>query len=250
RDYAAVSSEKLRVADVQSMIPKTAAKDASRTETIRRLVAALHKSVRYTGVEFDQASLLPQFPSETLKRKYGDCKDKAALLVTMLRAAGIPADLAVLDTGPGPDINVDLPGLGMFDHAIVYVPAAAGENELWIDATDDHARVGDLPLMDYGRWALVVNEQTTGLKEIPELTAAQNFHRERREFTLAEYGPATIVEVNEQSGPMETTFRDYYTGDPKKLRETAEKYVKDVYLADSLTSLVKSEISDLQKPFQ
>ena len=88
---------------------------------IRRLVAALHKNVRYTGVEFGEDSIVPQFPSETLKRKYGDCKDKAALLVTMLRAVNIPANLALLSTGPGQDINPELPGMGMFDHAIVFV---------------------------------------------------------------------------------------------------------------------------------
>ena len=40
----------------------------------------------------------------------------------MLRAAGIPANLALLSSGPGQDVNTDLPGMGVFDHAIVYVP--------------------------------------------------------------------------------------------------------------------------------
>ena len=248
-EYARLVNEKLRLADVQPLVSRAGARDAARLDLVRRLVGALHKSVRYTGVEFGESSLVPQYPAETLKRKYGDCKDKATVLVAMLRAAGISANLALLSTGPGQDVNPELPGMGMFDHAIVYVPAAGSDAELWIDATAQYSRVGVLPQMDYGRWALVVDEKTTSLKKIPELVSALNFHRETREFKLAEYGPARIVETNWQEGPMEADYRDFYTGDPKKLRESSEKYVKNAYLSDSLISLDKGDASDLDKPF-
>jgi transglutaminase-like putative cysteine protease/Flp pilus assembly protein TadD len=247
-EYARLSNDKLRTADVQPLLGKIN-KSASRMELIRGLVAALHKNVRYTGVEFGEASIVPQFPSETLKRKYGDCKDKAALLVTLLRAVDIPANLALLSTGPGQDINPELPGMGMFDHAIVFVPASGSEPELWIDATAQYSRVGDLPPMDYGRWALVVEQNNAALKKIPELTAAQNFHRELREFTLAEFGPASIRETDEQIGPREAEYREFYTGDAREVREGSEKYVKNAYLADALTGLEHGDLADLEKPF-
>jgi len=248
-EYAHLVNDKVRLADVQPFVARAGIKDGSRLEVVRRLVAALHKSVRYTGIEFGESSLVPQYPAETLKRKYGDCKDKATLLVAMLRAAGIPANLALLSTGPGQDVNTELPGMGLFDHAIVYVPAIGADPELWIDATAQYARIGVLPLMDYGRLALVVDEKTTALTKIPELSAAQNVHRETREFTMAEYGPARIVEINTEEGPMDADFRSFYTGDAKKLREDSEKYVKGTYLADSMISFIKSDPSDLEKPF-
>jgi hypothetical protein len=247
-EYARLSNSKMRLADVQPVLARINVKQGTRNEVIRRMVAALHKSVRYTGIEFGESGLVPQFPAETLKRKYGDCKDKALLLVSMLRAAGIPANLALLDSGPGQDINTNLPGMGMFDHAIVYVPASGSDAEMWIDATANYSRAGDLPLMDYGRWALVVDEKTTTLKKIPELTSAQNVHREIREFTLAEYGPARIVETDEQTGPQEANDREFYNGDPKKARENGEQYVKDYYLADSLISLDHGDLADVDKP--
>ena len=247
--YARLANDKARLADVQTMVLKAATKTGSREETIRKLVAALHANVRYTGIEFGESSWIPQFPIETLKRKYGDCKDKANLLVALLRAAGIPANLALLDSGPGQDVNPELPGMGNFDHAIVYVPAAEKAPELWIDATANYSKVGDLPDMDYGRWALVIDEKITELKKIPELTAAQNFHREIREFTLAEYGPAKIVERDEQVGPTEAEYREYYDGDAKELRDASESYVKRAYLAEALGSVEHSASLDLEKPF-
>lgn len=248
-EYARLSNEKLRAADVQLLMSKLNVKPGTRQEFIRRIVAALHNNVRYTGVEFGESSLVPQFPAETLKRKYGDCKDKAALLVTMLRAVNIPASLALLSTGPSEDVNPELPGMGMFDHAIVYLPASESDPEMWIDATAQYMRVGDLPQMDYGRWALVVDENSNALVKIPELTADRNFHRELREFTLAEFGPATIRETDEQMGPREADFRSFYNGDAKEVREGSEKYVKRTYLADSLTALEHGNLSDLEKPF-
>jgi len=247
-EYARQTNEKLRAADVQPLLAKLSVKGGTRKEIIRWIVATLHKNVRYTGVEFGESSLIPQFPAETLKRKYGDCKDKATLLVAMLRAAGIPADLALLDAGSGRDINPELPGFGMFDHAIVYVPAAGSNGELWIDATAEYSQVGTLPWIDYGRSALIIADGTTGLKKIPDLTAEENLHRELRVFTLPEYGNAAIAEIDDEVGPEEADYRRYYSGDSKEVRKNGEDYVKDMYLADSLTSIEHEDLTDLDKP--
>ena len=247
-EYARLSDDKARQSDVQALLAKVNFKDGSRNDIIRRIVSTLHKNVRYTGVEFGESSLIPQFPSETLKRKYGDCKDKALLLVAMFRAAGIPAHLALLDSGPGRDITADLPGMGMFDHAIVYVPATANDPDLWIDATAQYSQVGTLPWMDYGRSALIVSDKTDSLKMTPDLTAEQNVDRELRVFTLAEHGNATITEIDDEIGPGEADNRDFYLGDAKEIRKNSEAYVKDMYLADSLTSLDHGDLSDLEKP--
>lgn len=73
-------------------------------------------------------------------------------------------------------------------------------------------------------------------------------HRELRDFTLSDYGPARITETEELTGPEDADYRDYYSGDTKKIRENSEQYVKEMYLADSLTSLDHGDLSDLEKP--
>jgi len=85
-------------------------------------VAYLNREIRYTGIEFDRASIIPHMPSETLEHRYGDCKDKATLLVALLRSLDIPANVALLAIGDRLEVPIDQPGLGLFDHAIVYVP--------------------------------------------------------------------------------------------------------------------------------
>ena len=133
--------------------------------TVREKEAAIldyvDREVRYTGIEFGEAAIVPHDPADTLALKYGDCKDKATLLVAMLRAAGIPAYVALLNAGSRLDVPADLPGMGLFDHAIVYVPGTAPA--FWIDATDQYARLGQLPINDQGRHALIARPESTAL---------------------------------------------------------------------------------------
>src|SRR5262249_10529073 len=117
-----------------------------------RLATRLHRQIRYTGVELAEAALVPAAPAEVLLRKYGDCKDKSTLLVAMLRAAGLKANLALLAADGGTDVARDLPGLDGFNHAIVYVDSTP---PLWIDATAADYRIGTLPPDDQGRLALI-----------------------------------------------------------------------------------------------
>ena len=235
---------------VKSLLPAgTVAGD--RAATIARIVARLHKDVRYTGIEFGEASLQPFPASEVLKRHYGDCKDKAAFLVAMLRAAGIPANIALLSTGPGPDVNPDLPGMNEFDHAIVYVPApAAGGDPLWIDATAEYAQVGTLPSMDEGRLALIIAEGTTALTATPQAKPEDDQLTEMRDVVMAEYGSAHITETSLTRGEIDATYRsDFGEADTREKKANLEKYAKDEYLAKSLASVSHGEGKDLSKPF-
>jgi tetratricopeptide (TPR) repeat protein len=194
-------------------------------------------------------------PAEVIKRHYGDCKDKATLLVAMLRAAGIDADLALLSVGPGRDVKEDLPGINRFDHAIVYVPAAAGattgHDAIWIDATAESFAVGYLPYDDEGRNALVIAAGTSGLTRTPEPKPEDSVLVETRTFKLAEMGPSSIEEVSETQGYIDATYRGDYGGpETPKIRQDMENYVKNAYLAKKLTRFEHGDGTDFEHPFK
>jgi transglutaminase-like putative cysteine protease/tetratricopeptide (TPR) repeat protein len=245
--YSAMAEPRILVSDVAKMAAE-ARKGAASEQVVARLLARLHKDVRYTGVEFGIARLIPQLPAETLQRKYGDCKDKAAVMIAMLRSAGIPAYMALLNTGPGFDVSDEHPGMGLFDHAIVYVP---GPPALWIDATAEFHRAGALPTFIQGRKALVIQPGTTGLLRIPDARPEDNLVRETREFYLAEHGPARIVETTEPRGTYEADYRSSFSGTPSKEERTyLEDYAKSMYLAEGIEGYDRGEAADLDKPFR
>jgi hypothetical protein len=196
---------------------------------------------------------MPQRPSEVIKRHYGDCKDKATLLVAMLRAADIPAHLALLDVGPGMDVDSDLPGMSQFDHAIVYVPSGKSKAEpaIWIDATAEFFPVGTLPYDDQGRLALVVSPETKGLTMTPLPKPEDSLLVETRTFTLAQNGSSRVVESSETHGIVDAEYRSLYGGpETPKLRSDLEGYARNAYLARTLAKVSHGDGADLSKPFQ
>ena len=171
----------------------------------------------------------------------------------MLRAAEVPAYVALLNAGQRTDVSPDLPGMGMFDHAIVYVPGGqgAGENEIWIDATDDYARLGQLPLGDQGRLALIVRPETDKLTLTSVSSPKDNVLLEQREIDLAENGPARVIETSQPQGYFESEFRRFYADkDDKDHRESLTNYVKNQYLADKLDRFDRTDPTDFSKQFE
>ncbi len=246
--YAAMSDPQTLTAEAQTILPNPL--PADRMAKIRAIVKELHHDVRYTGVEFGAARLTPMSPSEVIQRHYGDCKDKANLLVAMLRAAGIKANLALLDVGPGPDVSPTLPGISLFDHAIVYVPADGHNPPLWIDATADTFAVGSLPYEDEGRQALVISPTTTALTTIPAPKPEDSVLIETRTFKLAEYGPSQVEEQSDTHGTIDATYRAEFGGpETPRVHENLETYVKNAYLAKTLTKYQHGDAADFEHPF-
>lgn len=234
RLYSEVVEAQLREADLSGVVQRELAGVEGRDAKIRRLVEWLHREVRYTGLEFGEAAIVPRSPQEVLARKYGDCKDKAALLAALLRQAGIPAHLALLNSGNGEDISPDLPGLGAFDHAILYVP---GSPELWIDATAEQTRVGELPTGSIDRWALVASPETAGLTRTPPPRPDSAVLRSRAEVKLIELGFAEVVATIEFGGSPEQGLRTALAAVGKErlveeLKRRGFESIGDVHLID------------------
>ena len=247
-EYAKTVDSHVSAADLKSLVQTVTKGRESRDDKARAILEYLDKNVRYTGIEFGEAAIVPHAPSETLAHKYGDCKDKSTLLVAMLRTANIPAYVALLNAGQRTDVAPDLPGMGLFDHAIVYVP---GDSPLWIDATDDYARLGQLPLGDQGRLALVARPETTELVHTSSSTSQDNLLLERREIDLAENGPAHIIETSQPHGYFESEFRRFYADkEDKDHRESLTNYVKNQYLAEKLDRMDRSDPTDFSKQFE
>ena len=247
-EYAKIVDAHADPAAVQPIVDKLIAGKKTVAEKEGAVLDYLDREVRYTGIEFGEAAIVPHDPAETLSHKYGDCKDKATLLVAMLRAAGIPANVALLNAGSRMDVPADLPGMGLFDHAIVFVP---GKPALWIDATDRYARLGQLPIDDQGRLALIASAETKALTKTPESTSKDNALVEFREIKLGENGPAAVSEKTQPMGVFESIYRAYYADKPdKETRDNLTGYVKSQYATEKLVSVDRTDPADLSRQFE
>ncbi|HWN42912.1 MAG TPA: DUF3857 domain-containing transglutaminase family protein [Thermoanaerobaculia bacterium] len=95
---------------------------AGRREKLETLLAFARKQVRYVAVEVGIGGYRPHTPQEVLERRWGDCKDKAFLLIDLLREVGIEAwPVLILSDGTG-RVDREFPS-PQFNHAIVAVSA-------------------------------------------------------------------------------------------------------------------------------
>ena len=183
---------------------------------IAAILAEIQANVRYTGFELGSAAYMPRPPEETLRRGFGDCKDKSVLLVSRLRKEGLPAYLALLTPFPLPDVSPDLPGIEGFNHAIVYVP---GSPAMWIDPTAEYTPATRLPFQDQRRWALVASNGTTQLVRTPESRAEENVQRLNITLKLAADGEGSLEMKEEETGAFEELMRPAAALNPERVRE-------------------------------
>jgi hypothetical protein len=108
---------------------------------------------------------------------YGDCKDKATLLIAMMRAVGLTGLPALIRTRDAGLLERDFPHLA-FNHVIVAVPRADGY--FFLDPTAEETPYGDLPWVDQGVPILVVKEDGHGdLVETPMASPERNLRHRR-----------------------------------------------------------------------
>ena len=89
-------------------------------QLVRRIFKFVSQEVRYMGLTMEDTSpgLAPHDVDVTFDNRYGVCRDKAALLVAMLRLAGFQAFPVLINVGAKLDPDVPQPH---FNHAIVAV---------------------------------------------------------------------------------------------------------------------------------
>lgn len=197
----------------------------TRAQRIGNVMSRIARELRYTGLHLGDAAIVPASPAETVRRGYGDCKDLSTLVVRALSDAGVPAHVALLRAGDRLDVEAALPGLDLFDHAIVYVPAGAdpaAEPALWLDPTAPEFGVGALPPGDLARLALVIADTTTALTPTPPRDApdqADVFHLVT-ELRPEPIGPGTARLTYTFGGTERYQARRHYGGqDPEPLAQ-------------------------------
>lgn len=147
-------------------------RDTDKLGVLSRATAFVQGSIRYTALDMGENSHAPNRPETTLGRRFGDCKDKAVLLVALLHEAGIRADPVLVNTSAGRYLAQRMPAAQAFDHVVVR--ALVEGRDYWIDATRDREQ-GPMASRDPVpfKLGLPLCEGCRDLVEIPDPMPAQ-----------------------------------------------------------------------------
>jgi hypothetical protein len=170
----------------------------NREQQILTVLRFVQDEVRYFGIEIGASTEKPADPSAVFARRFGDCKDKSLLFVTILRALGIEAHPVLVNATLQRAIEDWQPSASAFDHCIAVVQCDG--QTYWLDPTMNYQR-GPLAahyLPDYER-GLVISPKTTGLTAIPHtngwpLTTTTEYFQLWRTTESAELKVVTVAE--------------------------------------------------------
>ncbi len=149
-------------------------------ERIDRIYRYVAQEIRYQQDYEDTISgVRPHSCPVVLERGYGDCKDKAVLMILLARELGIELHFAVLRTTGAGAVRRAVPNQ-QFNHAIVYVPAQDGiAAGYFMDPTTDGLDMGNLRPDDQGATALVLDTASGewAFHDIPYQPADLTYYR-------------------------------------------------------------------------
>jgi transglutaminase-like putative cysteine protease len=176
RWYAGIIMPQLALdSDLRTALERITVGAETEQEKIEAIYQFVLRNTNYVAMEFGIYSYKPYPVTTVYARRFGDCKDKASLMIAMLRAAGIDAELALVRTRKLGDVNDRATTLAVFNHALAYIP----KYNLWLDGTAEYAGSRELPLDDQGAMALTVNLNGNAmLRRVPVTLPMQNYtHR-------------------------------------------------------------------------
>jgi tetratricopeptide (TPR) repeat protein len=157
------------------------------------LVGHVQSGYTYKAIEFGRRARVPQNTADTIRNRYGDCKDHAVLCYQLLRTIGLSPRLALVNTS-GP-VQASLPSLDQFDHLICVVPEPGGGYR-FIDATGkDRDLLG--PPAGYlgGKEVLVLSPGGSELVRVPRPKAEDNVIEISRKVSLNSGGDLRVEEI-------------------------------------------------------
>jgi transglutaminase-like putative cysteine protease len=211
-----------------------AAGTANPMETIGRLTSYVQHNIRYVAIEIGIGGYQPHAAQEVFASGYGDCKDKATLLSTMLREAGIDSYYVLINDNRD-YLSPDFPSMLGFNHVILAIrlPDAAVAAPmmpilrhdklgrlLLFDPTDDSTPLGYLPPSLQASQGLLVTETNGELVRTPLAPPLANRILRIAKLSMDTTGvlKGTIEEV--RYGPFATTLRESLLNMPAKQRQT------------------------------
>jgi lipoprotein NlpI len=159
--------------------------------TEARVSAALEfvqSEIRYFSVSLGESSHRPAPPDIVFRRRYGDCKDKSFLLITLLGEMGIQSSPVLLQSGRRTGLEKTLPSSQFFDHAIVQV--LVDGKTYFLDPTrlGQHGLLDRLGQAHEGVQVLVVAPATRDLSTISTNNIADlTFEEAQEHATLAKF---------------------------------------------------------------
>lgn len=197
-------------------------------EKIKATLDFVQNDVRYLGLEFGIGGYKPFTPNTVFERRFGDCKDKSLLMITMLKAMGIKAYPMLVNTSLKGTIKNILPSPKFFDHCVVKV--IDDNNAYYYDPTisNQGGSYDSTHFPNYG-FGLVLQKGNTSFDEIEPFS--ENKTEIFEEYTIDTIGKGAKLKVVSKYYESEAdNMRNYFKNNSiNAIKKEYEKFYSNYY---------------------
>lgn len=227
--YAGLSKDRYTVSpEVLAAFHEQLAGAKTQEDSLRAAARWVAQDFRYVSLSLGIGGYRPRYPADVLTTKYGDCKDKATMFVSLARTMGLQSFPVLLSSVGGVDRSV--PTVGAFDHMIAAVKRPWG-GYLFVDLTSDLTPYGSLPPSEQGEFGLLVHpdgqaEQVT----FPKDSIGANRDDDLLVGELSTDGTLTGAYSELQTGTRQYGLRSAFTNDldPNDRSRLAQRIASEV----------------------
>lgn len=196
-----IATQRVPTPAIEQKVAELTAGKPDLLSKMEALASYTQQQIRYVAIEIGIGGYLPHAAGDVLTNGYGDCKDKATLLNTMLKVIGVDSYNVLIDSRRG-TVAPNFPMVS-FDHSIVaiHLPDSvttgglfAVVNDpklgrlLFFDPTDPYVPFGYLPSDEQDGYALVVTPDSGELEHVPLLPPSTNRLFRTASLTLTSSG--------------------------------------------------------------
>ena len=221
----------------------------------------VQKKIRYFVIELGIGGYQPHPAGDIFKGRYGDCKDKAALLAAMLSSVGLHSDIVLVDTHRG-FVKPDAPSiLGNHVIAAIEIPggydspklhsvvtAKSGKRYLIFDPTWDQTPFGQIENDLQGSYGVLVEGDQSQLVQIPVMGPELNTLRRTASFQLGADGSLKGEVTDKRFGDFAERRRmEYLHDDGKQQQAFLDRAVGRDLMAASLSGVKVENVDALSK---
>jgi transglutaminase-like putative cysteine protease len=194
--------------ELKKTVAELTAGATSDLDKVKALFFHVSKKIRYMGLtpEKDRPGFEPHDVKLTFENKYGVCRDKAALLVSMLRTAGLKSYPVLINVGGKKDAEVPEP---FFNHAIVSVELKPGLYTL-MDPTAENTK-DLLPSYECDLSFLVCRAEGEIIRTSPVIPPEQNMMRVKTTAALNAAGSLSARSELWFEGINDTEYREMFS---------------------------------------
>jgi hypothetical protein len=196
---------------------------------IQNIYNYIDDNVRYVSMDIGRSGYIPHRPEETLKNKYGDCKDRTVLAMALLKSIGVNS-YACLFASDGLAPNLAIPTPRHFNHMI---SAVDFEGLHFVESTDGSYPYRELhPGLDGGH-IFLVDGKGGRLIDLPYADVEKTDMTDRLIANLKDDGSATVEDsgiiFREGIGSLRMEFRRMFSNSPEKVEKVTQQWMGDLF---------------------